>query len=234
VTPGILITGTDTGVGKTLVGCALAAALSQRMRVAVLKPAETGCREVEGELVPEDALRLRKAARCSASLDLVCPFRYAEPLAPWIAAERAGRPISLERIRGCFEELAASSEVVIVEGAGGLLVPLTREQSFADLAADLGLRLIVVVGSRLGALNQTLLTLECARRRGLDVAGTVLNQITREEDLAQATNAEALEKLSGAPCLAKLPFLPDAAELSRERLAEIGEPLRSRLSAQLP
>jgi len=227
MTPGFLITGTDTGVGKTLVGCALAAALSRRMRVGVLKPAETGCREVEGQLVPEDALRLREAADCSASLDLVCPFRYAEPLAPWIAAERAGRPISIERIRRCFEELAAGSDVVIVEGAGGLLVPLTREQSFADLAGELGLRLIIVVGSRLGALNQTLLTIECSRRRGLDVLGTVLNQTTAEEDLAQATNAQALGKLTDAPSLAKIPFLPNAADLSLERLAEIGEPLRA-------
>ncbi|MGH7898314.1 MAG: dethiobiotin synthase [Candidatus Binatia bacterium] len=227
MTTALLITGTDTGVGKTLVGCALAAALSRRMRVAVLKPAETGCHELEGELVPEDALRLREAAECRASLDVVCPFRYAEPLAPWLAAERAGRPISLERVRRCFEELRAVSDVVIVEGAGGLLVPLTRERSFADLAADLGLPLLIVVGSRLGALNQTLLTIECARRRGLDVVGIVLNQMTPDEDLAQATNGAALEKLIGASSLLTLSFLPNAAELGRERLAAVGEPLRA-------
>lgn len=227
----LLVTGTDTGIGKTLVGRLLGAAFSARVRVGVLKPAETGCRETAGELVPEDAVRLREAAGSSASLELVCPFRYAEPLAPWLAAERAGRPISIERIRRSFERLAAVSDVVLVESAGGLLVPLTRECSFADLARDLGLSLVVVVGSRLGALNQTLLTLECARRRGLTVAGYVLNQMTPEQDLAQKLNRQALESLTDVPCLGELPFIVAADALARNRLAELGEPLAAGLGA---
>jgi dethiobiotin synthetase len=225
----ILVTGTDTGIGKTVVGCVLGAALSRRLRVAVLKPAETGCREADGGLVPEDAVRLSAASACTATLDLVCPFRYAEPLAPWLAAERARRPISITRIRQCFDDLAAGSDVVLVEGAGGLLVPLTAAESFADLAAEIGLRLVVVIGSRLGALNQTLLTLECARRRGLALAGYVLNQLTADRDLAQRLNARALARLTDIPSLGELPFLSNVAAASRERLAEIGEPIARRL-----
>ena len=229
---GVLVTGTDTGIGKTLVGCALAASLSRRLRVGVLKPAETGCREEGGKLVPEDAVRLRAAAGSSTPLEIVCPFRYAEPLAPWLAAERAGRPIAIGRVRECFDALAAASDVVIVESAGGLLVPLTRDYSFADLARELGLTLIVVVGSRLGALNQTLLTLECASRRGLEVAGYVLNQLTPESDLAQRLNADALARLSAVPSLGELPFIVAADALDGERLCAVGEPLAARLAAR--
>ncbi len=206
----LLVTGTDTGVGKTLVGAALAAALAKRLAVGVLKPAETGCRRGgDGSLVPEDATRLRIASGCGADLETICPFRYEEPLAPWIAAERSGQAISIERLRECFDRLTSTAEIVLVEGAGGLLVPLRRDYGFADLAADLGLRLLLVVGTRLGAINQTLLTLECAKRRGLVVAGYVLNQLTPDEDLAQQTNAVALELLTDVPCLARIPYLRD-------------------------
>ena len=202
-----LVTGTDTGIGKTLVGCAIAASLSERMRVGVLKPAETGCREEGGQLVPEDARRLREASACDMPLEVICPFRYAEPLAPWLAAERAGRPIAIERVHECFREIAAASDVVLVESAGGLLVPLTVDYSFADLAADLELSLVIVVGSRLGALNQALLTIESARNRGLTISGYVVNQPTRERDLAQQLNGAALAQLTDARCLGEVPFI---------------------------
>jgi dethiobiotin synthetase len=234
VSRGFLVTGTDTGIGKTMVGCALAAALSCRVRVGVLKPAETGCAEERGELRPDDALRLRAAAGGAFDLRLVCPFRYAEPLAPWLAAERAGRPISLERIEECFAALSEASDVVLVEGAGGLLVPLTERESFADLAARLSLALVVVIVSRLGALNQTLLTLECARRRGLAVAGYVWNHLSAERDLSQRLNGEALARLTEVPCIGELPFLPQAASLERDELAALGEPLAERLVGPAP
>lgn len=226
---GFLVTGTDTGIGKTFVGCALAAAFSEHLRVGVLKPAETGCREVEGELWPEDAVRLRDAAACDAPLGLVCPFRYPEPLAPWVAAERAGRPIDPAVLREAFEALAARFDVVLVESAGGLLVPVTGSLSFADLAADLGLEVLVVVGSRLGALNQTLLTLEVAAGRGLAVRGYVLNHLGGDADLAQQTNAATLARLARVPCLGTMPFVPVAATLPREDLAVLGRPLAAAL-----
>jgi dethiobiotin synthetase len=194
-----------------------------------MKPAETGCRELDGDLVPDDAVRLTNAAAGRVPLGTVCPFRYAEPLAPWLAAERAGRPISLSRVRECFATLARDADVVLVESAGGLLVPLTADRSFADLAASLSLSLILVVGSRLGALNATLLTLECARRRGLAVAGYVLNQLSAERDLAQQLNGEALRRLTDAPLLGELAFVPEASKLSRAALAELGEPIARRL-----
>lgn len=223
----LLVTGTDTGVGKTLVACAIARALSERWRVAPFKPAETGCAERNGQLVPEDALRLKEASRSPADLDVVCPYRYREPVAPWLAAERAGRPIEIATLRGAFERLAAESDVVIVESAGGLLVPLTEEVSFADLARELDLPLLVVVGSRLGAINQTLLTLECAAARGLRVLGYVLNDIAPGTDLARQTNEQLLARLTRVPRLGSVPFLEST---DPRRLAPIGESLVARLA----
>ena len=232
---GLLITGTDTGVGKTLVGCALASALAAHVSVGVLKPAETGCPTVAGELVPEDAVRLRAAAHTDEGLDLVCPYRFAEPLAPWIAAERAGRPIDPARIRDCFRQISAAAEVVLVESAGGLLVPLARAYSYAELAAELELSLLVVVGSRLGAINQTLLTIECARRRGLKIAGYVLNQLTPESDLAQETNAQAIAELADSPCVGRISYLSVSGDPNRdaEMLRRIGKPLAEQLFPSL-
>jgi dethiobiotin synthetase len=228
------VTGTDTGVGKTFVGCALAAAASRRGPVAVFKPAETGCAQIAGELRPDDALRLRAAAASDADPALVCPYRFAEPLAPWVAAERAGVAIEVERLRRCFAELAERAEAIFVESAGGLLVPLGRTYSYADLAADLDLRVVVVVGSRLGALNHTLLTLECAKARRLEVAGYVLNHPWPETDLPRATNAAALERLTEVPCLAEFGHLPEAERLGREELADLGEGLFRRLEPAGP
>jgi dethiobiotin synthetase len=224
---GVLITGTGTGVGKTLVACAIAAAFARRLRVAPFKPVETGCAAVNGELRPDDAVRLREAAASDADLDLVCPFRYAEPLAPWLAAERAGRPVSIERLHACFARLGGIADLVIVESAGGLLVPLADDYTFADLARDLHLPVVVVVRSQLGAINHTLLTLECAQARGLEVLGYVLNDVDPERDLARETNRRVLERFARVPCLGEVPHLTgsDAAPHA------FGEALAERLSS---
>lgn len=229
---GILVTGTDTGIGKTVVGCALAAALSERERVHPLKPAETGCTESKGELLPDDALRLRTAAGSDAPLTTICPYRYEEPLAPWLAARRAGRPIDPETVRRCYGELAGSADVVLVETAGGLLVPLADGWSFADLARELDLGILLVVGSRLGAINPTLLTLEVARRRNLRILGYVLNDLTEDPDLATRTNADVLAAFTDELSLGtvrRLPLTGDAA-WDQSLLTEAGRPLAATLA----
>ncbi|HEY1012606.1 MAG TPA: dethiobiotin synthase [Herpetosiphonaceae bacterium] len=204
---GIFVTGTDTGVGKTVVTAALAAGLRARgLRVGVMKPAETGCAQRDGELVPEDALFLRAAAECQAPLELICPYRLPEPLAPALAAELAGVEIEMERLQSCYAELAASHDVVLVEGAGGLLVPLTATHTMRDLAAALDLPVLVVSRNVLGTINHTLLTLEALRER--PVLGVVLNAAQRPDDRAAASNARALRQWAAAPLLATLPHVP--------------------------
>lgn len=222
--PSFLITGTDTGVGKTVVGCGLAAALTARgKRVGVLKPAETGCPEREGQLYPQDAALLARFAQSSLPLEEICPYRFAPPLAPSVAAAMAGTCVEISHICAHFQRQVASHDVVIVEGAGGLLVPLNGRYSFADLAADLQLPVLVVVGSKLGALNHALLTFQCAQARLLPVLGYILNHPTPISDLAIQTNAETLAGLTDVPCLGILPCLSlsgdtaaDSAVLSQQ------------------
>jgi dethiobiotin synthetase len=216
---GIFITGTDTGIGKTTVACGIAATLRRRgMRVGVLKPAETGCVSgPDGRPWPDDALRLAFFSGCAAPLDDICPYVLRDPLAPAVAAAREGVTIDVERIERAYARIAAVHEVTLVEGAGGLLVPLTERLSFADLALRLELPLLVVVGNRLGAINHALLTVRHAQTLGLRVIGYVLNALAAERDLAAELNAAVLREGLGEP-LGELPYLGSVSMTERDRL----------------
>ena len=203
---GLFVTGTDTGVGKTVVTAALAVALRSRgINVGVMKPVETGCPTRRGRLLPLDALTLRDASGSRDSLDLINPYRFREPLAPMVAADRSGRRIDIDRVEGRFEHLARRHHVLLVEGAGGLLVPITEEVCFRDLAMRLGLPLLVVIGSRLGALNHARLTVEAALRARLPVAGAILNHHGADRSPARRTNLSALRRLLPIPVMCELP-----------------------------
>ena len=216
----LLITGTDTGVGKTFVGCGLAAALTARGKtVGVLKPVETGCVLQDGELYPEDATRLAMFSRTSLPLDHICPYRFAPPLAPSVAAELVGTTIEPERILAFFRQSVAQHDLTLVEGAGGLLVPLIKRYTFAELAHDLGVPLLVVVGSKLGALNHTLLTLRCAQAMSLPIAGYIVNHPASMSEPAVRTNAQTLAQLTDVPCLGIVPFTPLSGEAEQDRAA---------------
>ncbi len=207
----IFITGTDTGVGKTFFSCGLAALLKAKgCQVGVMKPAETGCVEKDGQLFPDDAGRLKKASGCAEPLDKICPYRFAEPLAPSLAAERAGVKIDIDRLFALCGEISAKHDITLVEGAGGLMVPLLPSVTFADFARVAKLPVIVVAANKLGAINHLLLTLEHASCMGLTPLGYVLNRVSDEASLAAETNREVLVGLTGVPCLGELPFIGTA------------------------
>ena len=175
---GLFITGTDTEVGKTYVAALIARSLcAAGHRVGVYKPAASGCREVEGELVSDDALRVWEAAGRPGELDRVCPQRFRAPLAPHLAAREEGRELDPGLLRSGIEYWRARSDVILVEGAGGLMSPLGDDEYVADLAYDLGFPLVVVARNSLGTINHTLQTLIAAAafRDGLPIAGIVLN-----------------------------------------------------------
>jgi dethiobiotin synthetase len=230
--PGLFIVGTDTGVGKTFVGSAIGTALRGRgVQVGVMKPAETGCELVEGELIPADAEALRETSGCAAPLSVVCPYALAEPLAPALAAERAGTAIELPHIHECFGQLQRDHDVVLVEAAGGLLTPLTDTHRMRDLARAMGLPVIVVARNVLGAINHTHLTVGAAKAGGLNVVGVVLNHAVPGDDLAARTNGEAIARWGGAPLLAVVQWAP---EPDMGALAAIGEAILAPLELDAP
>ena len=221
----VFVAGTDTGVGKTTVACGLAAALAARgQRVGVFKPVETGCsRGPDAQWRGEDAARLAFFADCDSPATDVCPYALPEPLAPALAARRAGVRIDLDVLVAAHARIAAAHDLTLVEGAGGLLVPLTDSLTFADLAVRLQLPVVLVVGSRLGAINHALLTVRCIRALGLRWLGYVINFFApADDDLAARTNVDMLNEWLGPP-LGVVPYLGTVGStaVERERLATV-------------
>ena len=238
---GVFVTGTATGVGKTVVAAALAAwCRSRGIAVGVMKPVASGGRVVrEGtrrRLVSEDALTLARASGSRDPWELVNPVCFREPIAPWAAAQRERRRIDLAALAAAFEQLAGRHAFVIVEGAGGLLVPTSPAETMADLAARLKLPLLVVARAGLGTQNHTLLTLSCARARGLPVSGVILNHAAppgrgRLGGAIVRSNVEALARLAGVPVAGPLPFRPSGrrGDAARWIDVELGRPAVKRL-----
>jgi dethiobiotin synthetase len=201
------VTGTDTGVGKTLVSCALLAAFAtQGKRVAGFKPVAAG---VDADGMNDDAKALLAASNIPLNYERVNSYCLREAIAPHIAAARENVHIELPHILSAYRELSEKADVVIVEGAGGFRVPLNGMLDNADLARELGLPVIVVVGMRLGCLNHALLTMEAIQSRGLKLAGWVANEIT-DAMLVQQENIEALKERIPAPLLGVVPYMEKA------------------------
>lgn len=217
---GIFITGTDTGVGKTMTTAILACTLRQQgWRVGVMKPAETGCEERDGCLVGADASFLQALSGCEAPVEIVNPYRFREPVAPAVAAEREGGAIDLQHIAACYAQLAAEYDLVLVEGAGGLLVPLTEDKNYLDLCALLDIPLIVVARNVLGTINHTALTITVAAQR-CRVLGIVLNTLEpQHSDSSQASNIDSLRRWGRAPLLGVTPY---TREQTAKVLARLG------------
>ncbi|MBA3623328.1 MAG: dethiobiotin synthase [Methylibium sp.] len=214
---GWFVTGTDTGVGKTLASCALLHALRTTYpRCVGMKPVAAGT-DAQGH--NEDVLSLRAAGNVAVPAEWENPVLLADPLSPHIAAARAGRVVEIAAIVRAYRELALRADAVVVEGAGGFLVPLSPTETGADLAAALDLPVILVVGLRLGCLNHALLTRDAIRARGLRLAGWIANRI--DPAMAEpAANLAYLREQLAAPLLADWPWQPEA-EPSRLRLLQL-------------
>lgn len=214
---GFFVTGTDTDVGKTLISCALLHAFRASGKNALgMKPVAAGCERQPQGLMCGDVAALRRASSTQAPIKWVNPYAFEPAVAPHVAAEQAGAVIDLGHIRAAFLALAGCAEVVVVEGVGGFRVPLNSRQDSADLARQLGLPVVLVVGMRLGCLNHALLTADAIRAQGLTLAGWVANRI----DPAMAcfeSNLDALRQRLDAPLLGVIDHaaVPDPAQVAK-------------------
>lgn len=221
---GFFVTGTDTGVGKTIITAALIkAAHILGFKACGMKPIETGCKRTENRegnnsLIPSDGTFLREITGTGESIDLITPICFENPLAPLPASEIEDKPIDLDKIKAAYKELSNRYDVIIVEGIGGLLVPIKRGHFVIDLAKDFGLPIIVVSKPGLGTINHTMLTVNYAINEGLDVAGIIINY-TRppERTLAEDTNTEIIRRLSPVPVIGIFPYLKDLESRTIER-----------------
>jgi len=246
---GLFVTGTDTGVGKTVVSAVITECLRRSgLDVGVMKPFETGCLRGDEGLLPADGMFLRSIAGVGDPIDDIVPCRFALPLAPMVAADLEKKPASLSLVMSAFSRLLQRHKVLVVEGAGGLLVPITRDPSaveagshprpgndrpyfMSSLVRDMKLPVIIVTKAALGTINHTLLTVREARQEGLKVLGLIVNHPEPPGDSpAELTNAPVLEELSGCPLLAIIPFMKS---ISVEAIKEVAQSAGEGLTASL-
>jgi len=207
VRKGLFITGTDTGVGKTFVAAGLARCLRDRgIPPGVLKPVETGCVLRKGKRIPRDGAFLKHMAGASEPLEEIVPYRLAAPLAPQVAAEREGVRVQVRRIQQSFRRVSARHVCTLVEGAGGILVPVRRNCSMVNLIEQFELPVLVVSRIGLGTLNHTLLTLFYLAQKRIPVAGVVFNDPNGHRDLSARSNPSVLERCSSVPILGNIPY----------------------------
>lgn len=203
----LFFTGTDTDVGKTHVASLAASELRHSGKcVGVYKPVASGCHEIDGKRISGDAVALWEAAGRPATLDAVCPQRFLAPLAPPQAASAEGSRVDEPLLVGGLERVASGTDCVLVEGAGGLLSPLSDDWLNSDLALAIGGELVIVANNRLGVIHQVLATVLAAKALNLPVLGIVLSQTTAWGDASVATNAAAIRRWTRIPLLAEIPF----------------------------
>lgn len=217
--PAIFVTGTDTGVGKTLVTAALARHFTAKgLKVGVMKPIETGVANPQS--LGSDAKLLRWACNSTDADELISPYRYELPLAPCQAASAAKDPIDVEKIMTAYDELRLNKDLVLIEGAGGLMVPIRGGYIMSDLARQLNSPLLIITHPRLGTLNHTLLTTYAARAMDLEISGYLINQMPANPGDAEKQAPHLLSSLASADLLGVLPEVAGSDQVKVEVLAE--------------
>ncbi len=226
---GIFVVGTDTGVGKTVVAAGLTLALRNRgIRVGVMKPIATGCLGHVGQLVSIDAAYLMEAALMDTPA-LVSPVRYRNPVAPSIAALVEKVEVNIDSIVDAYKQLQKEFDFIVVEGIGGVLVPIKENYFMSNLVEALDLPALIVTSSKLGTINHTLLSVEALLVRGIEIAGIIMNGVTATNiSLAEVTNPKTVADLSGQPFLGTLPKLMDV-DVEAMHFGTLGEVFEDRI-----
>lgn len=221
----IFVTGTDTGVGKTVISSAISAffSLRKKMNVGVMKPFESGLSKQDKDLLPWDAICLREASGSNDDLDIISPYTFESPVAPEVAAMLEHVNIDTSIIDKIFQRLKKSHDLVVIEGAGGVLVPIKENFFFADLIQKWNAPTLIVSRLGLGTINHTLLTNHLLQERGVKVLGVILNNTDGLGDLPAQTNPDILKKYLNVPILGVFPHVKDLLKgnVDRERLADM-------------
>src|SRR3989304_9141697 len=206
---GIFITGTDTGVGKTFIATGIASALKrQGINVGVMKPAHTGCKVKNGLLSPSDSITLAMAAAVNDPMDLITPYMFKEPVAPYIAAKENNKRINPARIIKSFERLCKRHDYMVVEGIGGVLVPITRDFYVADLIKIFNIPALIVTRPGLGTINHTMLTINCLMERKIPIKGIVINYSSKGKAIpAEKSCVKTIKRLSDIPVMGIIPYM---------------------------
>ena len=230
---GFFITGTDTGVGKTIITGALVLLMKHLgLRVGGMKPIETGCiksrlkaqssksKVKDRVLIPADGMFLKEKGDMDDSIDVITPIRLEKPLAPLPASKIEGIPVDIKKIKKAYAELSKKYDVLMVEGIGGLLVPLKRNYFVTDLARDFGLPLIIVARTTLGTINHTLLTINFAMKQGLNIAGIIFNYGQNPKNtMTERTSPEVIKQISPVPIWGIFPYLQKMEKDTIEKAA---------------
>ncbi|MDI6744929.1 MAG: dethiobiotin synthase [Thermodesulfovibrionales bacterium] len=216
---GFFVTGTDTGVGKTVVAAALIKAAGLLgVKACGMKPVETGCTKEGNVMLPSDGMFLKEIAHMDETVSHVTPCCFEHELAPMVSAEIEGTTVDINKIRVAFDKLGRAYQAIVVEGVGGLLVPIIKDYFVLDLAREMGLPLVVVARSWLGTINHTLLTVNYALKEGLEVVGIVINHTYQSEgSMAEKTNPQIIEQLSPVPLIGIFPYLDDVSGEALEK-----------------
>ena len=219
---GLFVTGTDTGVGKTLIAGAIAKILSDKgLKVGVFKPIATGCHRRWEGLVSIDSEFLAHCANSDLSLATITPVGYVTPAAPIVSAACDGSAIDFDRIAAAYKDICESSEIVIVEGIGGVRVPLTIEFDLLDLAVEFGLPVVIIARPNLGTINHTLMTIDCVRAAELKIAGVVINGYdATKAAVAEDTAEQVITQCSGVNVLSVVPF-DETVDIEEPNLGEM-------------
>lgn len=206
---GIFITGTDTGVGKTFISCIIAKSLRKKgINVGVMKPVETGCKRKGDYLIAQDGKKLKTASGSKDSIDLIVPYRFRYPLSPLMAAHLENKRIRIDKIKNIYFKISKNYDLTLVEGAGGLLVPITRSFTYLDLIKELNLSVMIIASNRLGVINHLLLTVQLLGYNRLIPLCIILNNLSPQKDIAQKTNFLAFKKIIKKIPILNFPYRP--------------------------
>jgi len=221
----IFVTGTDTGIGKTVISSAISAffSLRKQMNVGVMKPFECGLSKTDKDLLPWDAICLREASGSNDDLNTISPYTLEAPVAPEVAAMLENVNIDISMVDKIYHSLAKSHDLLVIEGAGGVLVPIRENFFFADLIQKWNAPTLIVSRLGLGTINHTLLTNHLLKERGIKVIGVILNNTDGLGDLPAQTNPDILRKYLDVPVLGIFPHVKDLLKgsVDRERMADI-------------